>query len=104
MNVIDASRIDSAYENGAFSLDRWKEYIRKAFPPAEALCLDDLEECLKAGLSWENDYLPMLKFLHIRFNPLTCLQYTLFSISIWLCVGSIIFAALRFLCKSSNKD
>ena len=60
MNVIDASRIDSAYENGAFSLDRWKEYIRKAFPPAEALCLDDLEECLKAGLSWENDYLPML--------------------------------------------
>lgn len=50
------------------------------------------------------EILHFAKFLHIRFNPLTCLQYTLFSISIWLCMGSIIFAALRFLCKSSNKD
>lgn len=60
MNVIDISRIDEVYENGVFSLDRWKEYIRKAFPLAEKPCLGDLEECLDAGLSWENDYLPML--------------------------------------------
>lgn len=60
MNVIDRSSIDEVYENGVFSLDRWKEYIRKAFPLAEKPCLGDLDECLNAGLSWENDYLPML--------------------------------------------
>ena len=60
MNVIDISRIDPAYENGVFSLERWKEYIREAYPSAEKLCLDDLAECLNAGLSWEIDYMPML--------------------------------------------
>ena len=50
------------------------------------------------------EILHFAKFLHIRFNPLTCLQYTLFSISIWFAIGAVIFGALRFLCKSRNKD
>jgi len=61
MNVIDLSeQMLSAYENGRFDLEKWKNYMSRCLPGAEALCLADMREVLDAGYSWEKDFLPVL--------------------------------------------
>lgn len=62
MNIIDTSPgICSLYDNGRFDLDRWKIYMEKYIPGAAELCLSDMEECLGAGYSWEESFLPVLE-------------------------------------------
>ena len=61
MRILNACRdISRAYDNGSFSLEGWRTYLDSEVPGAGALCEEDLRECLAGGLSWENDYLPVL--------------------------------------------
>ena len=61
MRIRNACRdISGAYKNGSFSLNGWREYIDREVPGARELCEGDLQECISGGLSWENDYLPVL--------------------------------------------
>lgn len=61
MRILEACRdISRAYDEGSFSLKGWRTYIDGEVPGAGPLCEEDLRECLDGGLSWENDYLPVL--------------------------------------------
>ena len=55
--------LDGLYPDGEFRLDNWKEWTNKRFPALTDLCLADLDESLAKGLSWEEDYLPVLNGL-----------------------------------------
>ena len=61
MRITDTS-IDfpSVFDAGQFHLDNWKTYIDKWIPGAKELCLSDMKECISAGYSWSEDYLPVL--------------------------------------------
>ncbi len=61
MNAYDLTdRLASVYENGRFSLPKWRDYTDARMPGITQLCEEDLRECLAAGLSFEKDYLPVL--------------------------------------------
>lgn len=61
MKIIDTySALLTAYEEGAFSLAKWKAYIGVALPGISPLLVSDMEECLHAGYTWEKDFLPVL--------------------------------------------
>ena len=61
MNIINTSAgILSAYEQSRFELTKWEKYIDEYVPGAKELCIADKDECLSAGYSWEQDYLPVL--------------------------------------------
>ena len=61
MTVLNACRdISGAYDNGSFCIEGWRDYIDREVPGAGELCEKDTLECLAGGLSWENDYLPVL--------------------------------------------
>ena len=62
----------SSFDGDRFDLERWKAYIDKAAPGVKELCLEDLGECLDAGLSWENDYLPVLHQVLIDTEGRNC--------------------------------
>ena len=61
MRIIDTS-IDfpSVYDAEQFNLDNWNNYIDKWIPGAKELCLSDMRDCINAGYSWSEDYLPVL--------------------------------------------
>ena len=61
MRIIDTS-IDfpSVYDTEQFNLDNWNNYIDKWIPGAKELCLSDMRDCINAGYSWSEDYLPVL--------------------------------------------
>ena len=65
MRIIDTySNIPAAFENGAFSLDRWRDYIDAAIPGLRPLLEADANEMLSAGgVGWEIDCLPVLNAL-----------------------------------------
>ncbi|MCR5663840.1 MAG: hypothetical protein K6G17_03060 [Oscillospiraceae bacterium] len=61
MNVIDTSgALLSAFEAGRFDPEKWERYIDRAVPGAKELCLEDMRACIRAGYSWEKDFLPVL--------------------------------------------
>lgn len=61
MKVYDLSAaIGAVYEDGQFDLEKWKAGTDALMPGITPLCLEDLKECLDAGLSFETDYLPVL--------------------------------------------
>ncbi len=61
MNIINTSAgILSVFEQSGFDLAKWEEYIDTYVPGAKELCIADKDECLAAGYSWEQDYLPVL--------------------------------------------
>ena len=61
MNVMDTSaEMLSSYEDGHFSLERWKEYIGRCVPGAGELNLAEMRETVAAGYSWEEEFLPVL--------------------------------------------
>lgn len=61
VRIIDTS-IDfpSVYDAEQFNLDNWNNYIDKWIPGAKELCLSDMRDCINAGYSWSEDYLPVL--------------------------------------------
>ena len=61
MNIIDTlGDISRVFEAGIFDMAAWEAYIDKWIPGARELCVQDMQECLRAGFTWENDYLPVL--------------------------------------------
>ncbi|MBO4832245.1 MAG: hypothetical protein J5569_07290 [Oscillospiraceae bacterium] len=61
MTIRNACRnISGAYDSGSFRLEGWRDYIDREVPGARELCERDVRECIDGGLSWENDYLPVL--------------------------------------------
>ena len=75
MNIIDVTKdIQSVYESGRFNIEKWKSYMKSALPQAKDICLQDMEDSISAGLSWERDYLPVLNAVPhniIRLNEIT---------------------------------
>ena len=61
MNIIDTyPALLSAYEGTSFSLELWKDYFDRMLPGASPLLIADMEKCLRAGYTWEKDFLPVL--------------------------------------------
>ena len=58
--------LNTLYRDGTFDLDAWKAWADKTLPELRDLCFADLEESLGKGLSWEDDYLPVLNGLTER--------------------------------------
>ena len=67
MRIIDVTKdIEKLYKNGVFDLGLWESYMQSALPAAAPLCLDDMQDGMAIGLSWENDYLPVLNGLRAQ--------------------------------------
>lgn len=62
MKIIDTfSQIPALFENGCFSMDRWKSYADSIHPDLAKLCTDDMNEVLATGeFNWEEHFLPVL--------------------------------------------
>ncbi|WP_196811533.1 hypothetical protein [Butyrivibrio sp. VCD2006] len=61
MNILDTTgNILTLYESGHFNTEKWKAYMDTFIPGAKELCLADMQDCLRAGFTWEKDYLPVL--------------------------------------------
>lgn len=61
MNILDTTdRIAACFDADGFNIEKWKTYIDAFVPGAKDLCIADMQECVQAGFSWENDFLPVL--------------------------------------------
>ena len=61
MNIINTSgAMPEAFESGRFDIEKWKTYADAAVPGLKEICLEDLQETIDAGCSWQDDYLPVL--------------------------------------------
>lgn len=70
MNIIDATKdIRTAFTESRFDIEKWKSYMEAALPQAKGICLlDMLDSISAAGLSWEEDYLPVLNLVIHNFD------------------------------------
>lgn len=61
MRIINTS-IDfpSVFEAGQFNLENWEKYLDRWIPGAKELCQSEMKDCIQAGYSWHEDYLPVL--------------------------------------------
>ncbi len=61
MKIINAcSEILSVYDNGRFDMEKWKAYMDRFVPGVKESCLRDMQDCVKAGFSWEQSFMPVL--------------------------------------------
>lgn len=61
MRIIDTTdAISAVFASGSFQLADWEVYMDASLPDAKTMCLEDMQECLDAGFSWEDDFLPVL--------------------------------------------
>ena len=61
MRIIDTSgALLSAFRDGVFDLTEWESYMAAHVPGVGALCLEDRDDCIRGGFSWEKDFLPVL--------------------------------------------
>ena len=61
IRVVDATEtMLSCFPSAQFQLTAWESYVDAEVPGAKELCLADMRECVAAGFSWENDFLPVL--------------------------------------------
>ena len=61
MNITDTSaQIPGVFVLGRFDIEKWKSYIDASVPGAKELCLDDMQETVSAGYSWQEHFLPVL--------------------------------------------
>ena len=61
MTVIDTTgNLHMAFIRGRFDMDGWSHYMDISVPEAKDLCVQDMEDCVRAGYSWEKDFLPVL--------------------------------------------
>ena len=61
MRIINTStKMLTSFEAGHFDLEKWYNYIDDAVPGARQICTDDMKNCIEAGFSWQNDFLPIL--------------------------------------------
>ena len=65
MNIINTyPYLLSSYDNGHFDLRKWESYIDSHVPGAKQLCIDDMNEVINAGYSFEKDFLPVLNAVY----------------------------------------
>ena len=82
MNVIDATKdILAAFETGQFSLDKWKFYMESSVPQAKELCLHDMEGSITTGLTWEEDYLPVLNSVPHNIDKLKEITQSFYKVT-----------------------
>ena len=82
MNIFDATKnMLDAYKKGQFNIDNWKTYIDSNMHQIKDLCLDDVHECIKAGLSWEDDYLPVLNAVYQNIDKCDEIRNTFYKIT-----------------------
>lgn len=62
--------VSAIFDGGHFCFDKWEEYIDRCVPGAKELCVADMKECIQAGYSWQNDFLPVLN--SVAANPAKC--------------------------------
>ena len=69
IRIIDTyAEITLLFEDGKFSIDKWKTYINKIYSNSAELFLFDMKECLDNGkYSYEKDILPIL--IDVYENP-----------------------------------
>ena len=61
MKIINTcSKIFTIFDNGRFDKEKWKEYMDRCVPGAKELCLNDMQDCIHAGFSWERSFMPIL--------------------------------------------
>ena len=61
MNIVDTSEgMPAVFRSGHFDLAEWEAYMDACVPGAKDLCLEDMRQCVSAGFSWENDFMPVL--------------------------------------------
>lgn len=82
MNIFDATKnMLEAYESGQFNIDCWRSYIDSNMHQIKDLCLDEVDECIKAGLSWEDDYLPVLNAVYQNIDKCDEIRNTFYKIT-----------------------
>ena len=62
IRIIDTyQEINPLFDDGKFSIDKWKTYINQVYPNSAELYFSDMQECLDNGkYTYENDILPIL--------------------------------------------
>ena len=62
IRIIDTYKeINPLFDDGKFSIDKWKTYINQIYTNSAELFLSDMEKCLGNGkYTYENDILPVL--------------------------------------------
>ena len=61
MRIINTSgEMLSSFEEGHFNIEKWNNYIDRTISGAKKICTDDMQECIDAGYSWKQDFLPVL--------------------------------------------
>ncbi len=61
MNIINLSKgMLSAFEGDCFHIEKWKTYIDASIPGVKEMCLEDMNQMLQAGFSYEKTFLPVL--------------------------------------------
>ena len=61
MKIINTcNEILSVYDDGRFDMEKWKIYMDRCVPGAKELCLNDMQDCIHVGFSWEQDFMPIL--------------------------------------------
>lgn len=62
MKFINAiTTINKVFPNGVFNLEKWQEYIHFYLPDKSHLFLEDMQEVLSKGFSYDKDYLPLFQ-------------------------------------------
>ncbi|MBQ8408312.1 MAG: hypothetical protein IJY39_05550 [Clostridia bacterium] len=61
LRIVDTySELTSLFQSG-FDIDKWKRYLNDCYEGAAELCLNDLKECIDAGIyDYERDILPII--------------------------------------------
>lgn len=67
MKIINTcNEILSVYDDGIFDMEKWKIYMDRFVPGAKESCLRDMQECVNAGFSWEQDFMPILNAVAVE--------------------------------------
>ena len=63
LKIINTSgQIDDLFDKGAFSRDKWREYINSIYEDSSHLFEDEVEEYIASGeYTFEKDFLPVIQ-------------------------------------------
>lgn len=66
INIINTlPQINELFDNGSFSLEKWKIYIDSIYPNCENIFLDDVKEYTTTEkYTFENDFLPIINAVY----------------------------------------
>ncbi|MBE6998616.1 MAG: hypothetical protein E7428_00310 [Ruminococcaceae bacterium] len=68
IKIIDTfDQVQSLLSGASFDLDTWKSYVNSIYSNSAKLFLDDMQELLSCGYTFEKDFLPVI--LAVRNHP-----------------------------------